>query len=118
MLFRSLARHLAGDPTALGEQPVHLLGTAFQCQVWEALRTLPPGTTTSYAALAERLGRPTAVRAVAAANGANPVPWFVPCHRVIAADGQLWGYAGGLAMKAWLLRHEGAPFRDEPRLAL
>lgn len=102
-----LARYFGGDMAALGEQPVRLYGTAFQCQVWEALREIPPGTTWSYARLAEHVTRPRAVRAAGAANGANPVSLFVPCHRVIAANGSLWGYGGGLARKAWLLRHEG-----------
>jgi methylated-DNA-[protein]-cysteine S-methyltransferase len=64
----------------------------------------------SYAQLAQLVGKPNAVRAVAAANGANPLALFVPCHRVIAANGTLWGYGGGLPMKQWLLRHEGAQF--------
>jgi methylated-DNA-[protein]-cysteine S-methyltransferase len=105
-----LARYFAGDLHALDEQPVRLLGTEFQCRVWSALRGIGAGSTFSYAELARSLSRPNAVRAVAAANGANPVAVFVPCHRVIAADGTLWGYGGGLPMKQWLLRHEGARF--------
>ena len=105
-----LARYFAGELQALDEQPVRLLGTEFQCQVWAALRGIGAGSTFSYAQLARSLSRPNAVRAVAAANGANPVAVFVPCHRVIAADGTLWGYGGGLPMKQWLLRHEGARF--------
>ena len=105
-----LARYFAGDLGALDEQSVRLVGTEFQCQVWSALRGIAAGTTTSYGQLANALGRPKAVRAVAAANGANPVAVFVPCHRVIAADGTLWGYGGGLPMKQWLLQHEGARF--------
>jgi methylated-DNA-[protein]-cysteine S-methyltransferase len=103
-----LRRYVAGELHALDEQPVALHGTAFQNAVWRALRDIAPGSTVSYRELAERIGRPTAVRAVGAANGANWVALFVPCHRVIAADGTLWGYGGGLPMKAWLLRHEGA----------
>jgi len=103
-----LRRFFAGDLTALAEQPVTLHGTAFQQAVWTALQRIPVGSTWTYAQLAEAIGRPTAVRAVGAANGANPVSLFVPCHRVIAADGTLWGYGGGLPAKAWLLRHEGA----------
>ena len=106
-----LARYFAGELGALDEQPVRLLGTEFQCGVWGALRAIPAGETRSYARLATSVRRPDAVRAVAAANGANPVAVFVPCHRVIAADGTLWGYGGGLPMKQWLLRHEGAAFR-------
>jgi methylated-DNA-[protein]-cysteine S-methyltransferase len=105
-----LARYFAGELSALDEQPVRLLGTEFQCKVWSALRGIAAGSTTSYGGLAGALGRPKAVRAVAAANGANPVAVFVPCHRVIAADGTLWGYGGGLPMKQWLLAHEGARF--------
>lgn len=110
-----LARYFAGDLAALDEQPVRLLGTPFQRDVWHALRGIRAGATESYSQLAGRLGKPDAVRAVAAANGANPVAVFVPCHRVIAADGRLWGYGGGLPMKQWLLRHEGATFRPLAR---
>jgi O-6-methylguanine DNA methyltransferase len=78
--------------------------------VWAALREIRAGQTRSYGELAGTLGKPDAVRAVAAANGANPVAVFVPCHRVIAANGTLWGYGGGLPMKQWLLHHEGARF--------
>ena len=103
-----LRRFLAGDLAALEEQRVEMHGTEFQRAVWAALRRIPAGTTWTYSQLAEAIGRPTAVRAAGAANGANPVSLFVPCHRVIAADGTLWGYGGGLPAKAWLLRHEGA----------
>ena len=116
-----LERYFGGHVGALDEQPVRLLGTAFQCDVWSALRGIPAGETRSYGSLAKALGKPDAVRAVAAANGANPVAVFVPCHRVIAADGTLWGYGGGLAMKQWLLRHEGAAFKplaEQSELAL
>ena len=89
-------------------------GTAFQRHTWQTLRTVRAGETLSYAGLAERIGTPTAVRAVAAANGANILALFIPCHRVIAANGTLWGYGGGLPMKAWLLRHEGARFTALP----
>jgi methylated-DNA-[protein]-cysteine S-methyltransferase len=105
-----LRRYFAGELDALDEQPLRIAGTAFQCATWRKLRTVRPGRTVSYSRLAEMLGRPNAVRAVAAANGANPLALFVPCHRVIAADGSLWGYGGGLPMKHWLLRHERATF--------
>lgn len=82
-------------------------GTAFQQAVWAALRAIPYGQTTSYSALASAIGRPAAVRAVGAANGANPIAIIVPCHRVIGRDGSLTGYAGGLDRKALLLRLEG-----------
>lgn len=107
-----LRRYFAGERGALDEQPVEIHGTDFQAQVWNALRRIPAGTTWTYSQLAEHLGRPEARRAVGAANGANPIALFVPCHRVIAADGTLWGYGGGLERKRWLLAHEGARFVD------
>ena len=81
-------------------------GTDFQRHVWAALRDIPFGTTTHYQALAAAIGKPAAVRAVAAANGANRVSILIPCHRVIGKDGALTGYGGGLQRKAWLLAHE------------
>lgn len=110
-----LARYFAGDREALEDQPVAHHGTAFQVSVWRKLRTIRPGRTWTYAQLAAALGKPTATRAVGAANGANPIALFVPCHRVIAADRTLWGYGGGLARKRWLLAHEGAAFVDPDR---
>ena len=83
-------------------------GTEFQRRVWTALTHIPYGTTISYADLARRLGNLTAVRAVGAANGRNPIPIIVPCHRVIGSDGSLTGFGGGLDRKRWLLHHEGA----------
>lgn len=81
-------------------------GTPFQREVWEALQHIPYGETVSYAQLAQRIGRPQAVRAVGAANGKNPLPIVIPCHRVIGSDGTLTGYAGGVHIKAALLDHE------------
>lgn len=107
-----LERYFAGERDALAEQPVAPRGTPFQLDVWRALRDIPAGQTRSYGQLALAIGRPAAVRAVGAANGANPVALFVPCHRVIAADRTLWGYGGGLERKRWLLAHEGAAFAD------
>ncbi len=89
-------------------------GTFFQQEVWRALQGIPVGETISYAELACRVGRPSAFRAVGSANGQNPVGVVVPCHRVIAADGSLGGYAGGLDRKRWLLVHEGAVAPQEP----
>ena len=86
--------------------PIAWVGTKFQRQVWEALRRIPFGETRSYTQLAGAVGRPTAVRAVAQANGANPLALIVPCHRVINANGKLGGYGGGLSRKAWLIQHE------------
>ena len=83
-------------------------GSPFQLRVWDALRAIPFGETRSYGAIAEVLGDPGASRAVGAANGSNPLPVIVPCHRVIGADGSLTGFGGGLARKRWLLEHEGA----------
>ena len=80
-----------------------------------AANRIPVGATISYAELAARVGRPPAVRAVGTANGSNPVPVILPCHRVIAADGTLCGYGGGLDRKRWLLAHEKAPARRDAR---
>ena len=87
--------------------PLDAAGTPFQQSVWQALCAIPFGETRSYRELAEAIGNPKAVRAVARANGANPLSIVVPCHRVIGADGTLTGYAGGLEMKARLLALEG-----------
>jgi methylated-DNA-[protein]-cysteine S-methyltransferase len=87
--------------------PLDLRGTEFQCEAWTALADIPFGTTTTYAEQAGRLGRPSAVRAVGAANGRNPLSIVLPCHRVIGADGSLTGFAGGLDTKRRLLELEG-----------
>ena len=88
-------------------------GTPFQQQVWATLAQIPYGMTWSYGELAQHLGKPAAVRAVGAANGRNPIPIVLPCHRVIGADGSLTGFGGGLPTKAFLLRHEGALLDSE-----
>lgn len=88
--------------------PLALQGTEFQRKVWAALRKIPYGKAISYAELARRVGQPGAARAVGSANGRNSVGIIVPCHRVIAADGTLGGYGGGLDRKRWLLDHEAA----------
>jgi methylated-DNA-[protein]-cysteine S-methyltransferase len=103
-----LERYFAGELIALQEIPWRTQGTSFQHLVWTALTDIPAGATLSYGALAQRIGKASAVRAVGLANGANPVSVVVPCHRVIGADGSLTGYGGGLERKRWLLRHEGA----------
>lgn len=111
---RHLAQQLeayAGGERHTFDLPIRLRGTAFEQRVWEALQRIPFGQTRSYGQLAAELGDPRLSRAVGRANGANPVSILVPCHRVIGADGALTGYAGGLLMKARLLRLEGA-FRD------
>ena len=106
----ALQAYFEGDAGALGGVPWRASGTAFQLLVWQTLCSIPPGQTLSYAGLAARIGRPTAVRAVGLANGANPVPLVAPCHRVIGSNGALTGYGGGLARKTWLLEHEKARF--------
>lgn len=103
-----LERYVAGEISAIDAISVHTGGTQFQREVWAALRAIPVGETTSYSALAAKIGRPAAVRAVGMANGANPVGVVVPCHRVIGANGALAGFAGGVERKRWLLMHEGA----------
>lgn len=100
-------RYFAGDASALDRLPVDPGGTAFQSKVWHALRQIHAGQTWSYADLAAHVGSPAAVRAVGAANGANPIPLVLPCHRVIGKNGTLVGYGGGLERKRWLLGHEG-----------
>jgi len=108
----ALIAYFKGDAKALDGLPCRASGTAFQLKVWETLCSIPPGETLSYAALAERIGKPSAVRAVGLANGANPISLVVPCHRVIGANGTLTGYGGGLPRKRWLLAHEGAGFKE------
>lgn len=103
--------YLAGDYAGLDDIPVHAGGTDFQQQVWQALRTIPVGTTVSYGELATKLGKPTAARAVGMANSLNPIAIVVPCHRVIGATAKLTGYAGGLERKQWLLQHEGTSYQ-------
>ena len=98
--------------------PLNAAGTAFQRQVWDGLRRIPWGETRSYGELARCIGRERAVRAVGAANGRNPLPIVVPCHRVIGADGSLTGFAGGLPIKHQLLALEGVrlPLQRQERL--
>lgn len=88
--------------------PLDLVGTPFQLKAWRALAEIPYGTTVSYAGQARRIGRPTAIRAVGAANGRNPVAIFLPCHRIIGSDGSLTGFGGGLERKRYLLEHEAS----------
>ena len=103
----ALEAYFGGEHAALASVATETAGTPFQRSVWAALRTIPPGRTMSYGALAGQLGRPAASRAVGMANGANPVSIVVPCHRVIGADRALTGFGGGLHRKRWLLEHEG-----------
>lgn len=102
-----LGEYFAGTRRAF-ELPLHPAGTAFQQQVWTALRDIPYGQTASYGATAAAIGTPSAARAVGLANGQNPISIVVPCHRVIGANGSLTGYGGGLDAKRWLLSHETA----------
>ena len=102
-----LAEYFAGTRTSF-DLPLAPQGTAFQLQVWHELARIPFGATISYAQLAQRIGKPEAVRAVGAANGRNPLPIVLPCHRVIGADGALGGFGGGMPTKQFLLRLEGA----------
>jgi methylated-DNA-[protein]-cysteine S-methyltransferase len=111
---RALDDYFAGRLEALDEIVCQPDGTSFQQSVWTALRAIPAGQTLSYGALAARLGNAKAVRAVGLANGANPIPIVIPCHRVIGSNGSLTGYGGGLDRKRWLLAHEG---RFSPLLA-
>ncbi|MDQ8730187.1 methylated-DNA--[protein]-cysteine S-methyltransferase [Bradyrhizobium sp. LHD-71] len=107
-----LEAYFAGRLDAIDQIDVKTGGTAFQQKVWRALRDIGAGRTETYGRLAARIGAIKAVRAVGAANGANPVGVIVPCHRVIGANGDLTGYGGGIDRKRWLLRHEGAAFKD------
>jgi methylated-DNA-[protein]-cysteine S-methyltransferase len=106
-----LRAYFGGDVNALDAIDVELNGTPFQKQVWAALRTVRAGTTAAYTEIARMISAPAAIRAVGAANGANPVAVIVPCHRVIGANGTLTGYGGGLDRKRWLLEHEGLRLR-------
>ncbi len=105
--IEQLDAYFAGQRTEFSV-PVNPAGTAFQREVWDALRAIPYGSTSSYGELAARIGRPKAMRAVGLANGRNPIAIVIPCHRVIGADGSLTGYGGGLTNKRLLLELEGA----------
>lgn len=112
---RQLREYFAGERTTF-DFPMELEGTDFQRSVWAALLEIPYGETWSYGQLAARLGKPGAARAVGLANGRNPIPIVVPCHRVIGADGSLTGYGGGLDRKVVLLELERD--RTHPRLPI
>jgi len=111
---RQLGDYFAGTRSVF-DLPLDFHGTAFQKRVWQALLTIPFGQTRSYGHIAHQIGHPTASRAVGAANGRNPISIVTPCHRVIGANGQLTGFAGGLKVKAWLLTLEGIDHDGEPR---
>ena len=100
-----LRAYFSGERLAF-EIPLKSRGTEFQQTVWTALRQIPYGETTTYAKIAERIGKPSAVRAVGAANGANPIPIVIPCHRVIGSNGSMTGFGGGIDVKRHLLALE------------
>jgi methylated-DNA-[protein]-cysteine S-methyltransferase len=114
IVHEQLRAFFAGDLFTF-ELRLRMDGTPFQRLVWEGLLGIPFGATISYAELARRIGRPSAARAVGAANGCNPIAIVVPCHRVIGADGTLTGYGGGLDRKDWLLRHEARVIAKQAR---
>lgn len=107
-----LNAYFAGERKGF-ELPLRLVGTVFQQRVWKALREVPYGTTSTYAALTAQVAEPGAIRAVASANGANALSIVVPCHRIIGSNGELTGYAGGLAAKRKLLALEGVGRQPE-----
>jgi methylated-DNA-[protein]-cysteine S-methyltransferase len=104
-VIRQLGEYFSGARKTF-DLPISLRGTPFQLEVWYSLLRIPYGTTRTYAEIAKSIGRPKATRAVGAANGANPIPIIVPCHRVIGSDGSLTGFGGGIDVKRWLLDFE------------
>lgn len=106
-ITRALTGYFSGNLDCLRDVKWRAAGTPFQRKVWTALTAIPPGTTSTYGALAAKLGSPNAMRAVGHANGANPISVVVPCHRLVGADGSLIKYGSGLKRKEWLLEHEG-----------
>jgi methylated-DNA-[protein]-cysteine S-methyltransferase len=110
-----LAEYFEGTRQSF-DLPLRPTGTAFQQSAWRALAEIPYGTTRSYGEQAARLGRPRAARAVGAANGRNPIPIIVPCHRLVGHDGELTGFGGGLERKRHLLEHEAAVARGSLQL--
>lgn len=109
---RYLEAYFAGELAALEGLEALVTATPFQQAVWQSLRRIPAGQMMSYGALAQKIGRPSAVRAVGLAAGANPIAIVIPCHRLIGANRRLTGYAGGLWRKQWLLDHEQAVLPD------
>jgi methylated-DNA-[protein]-cysteine S-methyltransferase len=112
----ALAAYFAGKLDAIDAIEIEPEGTPLFRHIWSVLRRVPAGDVVSYSELARRSGRPKAVRAAAMANARNPIAIVVPCHRVIGANGHLWGYGGGLEMKRTLLTHEGVPIGDDLRV--
>ena len=113
-IARAVIGYFSGDLSAIDSLPTATAGSDLQRKVWAALRRIPAGTTTTYGRLARELGfdDPRAAIDIGAANGANPIAIIVPCHRVIASNGELRGYAWGLQRKRWLLEHEKAILRE------
>jgi AraC family transcriptional regulator of adaptative response/methylated-DNA-[protein]-cysteine methyltransferase len=107
---------MTGDEARF-DTPLTYHGTPFTASVWDELRRIPAGVTLSYSALAARMGRPDATRAVARANGANQIAILIPCHRIIGADGTLTGYGGGLWRKERLIELERAYARTTPQIS-
>lgn len=104
----ALTQYFEGAPAGLAHLSIEPPGTEFQRTVWSALRTVPFGAVVSYAHLARLIDRPRAIRAVANANGRNPLPIVIPCHRVIASNGTIGGFSSGIDRKKWLLQHESS----------
>ena len=104
--FKAVKSYFAGMLDAFQSVSLGIDGTNFQNQVWRELMHIKPGATSSYGAIAEKMGKPGASRAVGMANRSNPIALAIPCHRVIAANGSLGGFAGGIEKKEWLLNHE------------
>lgn len=112
-----LDTYFKGSSVSFGQKVMFVKGTPFEQKVWLALKKIPSGETRTYKWIAEQVGSPKAVRAVGQALGKNPLPLILPCHRVIASDGSLGGYSGGgVKVKAWLLKHEGAFVRKVRRV--
>ena len=112
-----LDAYFAGKSADISGLPLDMHGAGFELRVWAALCKIPPGSTTSYGAIAKALGSAGASRAVGMANGANPIAIVVPCHRVIGSNGSLTGYGGGLDRKTWLIAHEKR-WSSEPQPSL
>lgn len=112
-VIRQLEEYFAGARTQF-DLKLGVAGTEFQQQAWRALQKIPFGKTKSYQEQAQKIGKPRAVRAIGAANGRNPIPIVVPCHRVIGKDGSLTGFGGGIDRKRWLLEHEQRVLAGQP----
>ncbi|MEQ9501120.1 MAG: methylated-DNA--[protein]-cysteine S-methyltransferase [Deltaproteobacteria bacterium] len=112
---QAIRAYFRGDLGALSAVPLSLEGPDYAQKVWRTVRKIAPGSTSTYAQVAKRAGKPEAFRATGHANGMNPCALLVPCHRVVSSTHRLTGYGGGLAAKAWLLEHEGVP-NDGARL--